>query len=112
VFRLSLGAIYNDPPFIVSGLGLSTNSFMVNWIKAENAELDTILTEANTIAAAEVDQRIALSQQAEQMLMDQAYYIPILWVEYFFATKPWVNGLKSNSVLSLFTMPEMTISAR
>ena len=44
--------------------------------------------------------------------MDQAYYIPIIWVEYYYATKPWVQGLKSNSVLSLYSLPEMTISAQ
>jgi ABC-type oligopeptide transport system substrate-binding subunit len=111
IFRLSFGTLFNDPAVIVAGLGLSTNSFMVNWVKAKNAELDAILLDANTRPADEVEQRIALCQQAETMLMDQAYYIPIIWVEYYFATKPWVNGLKSNSVLSLYTLPEMTISA-
>lgn len=110
-FRLSLGAVYNDPAVIVSGLGLSTNSFMVNWIKTVNEELDATLVEANVLPATEQERRIALSQQAEQILMDQAYYIPIIWVEYFFATKPWVNGLKTNAVLSLHSLPEMTISA-
>ena len=110
VFRLSFGTLFNDPAVIVAGLGLSTNSFMVNWVKAQNADLDAILIDANTRPSEEVEKRIELSQQAEAMLMEEAYYIPIIWVEYYFATKPWVNGLKSNSVLSLYTLPEMTIS--
>jgi peptide/nickel transport system substrate-binding protein len=109
--RLSNGTLNNDPTVIVAGLGLSSSSFMVNTVKAKNDELDAILIDANTRPADEVEKRIELSQQAEQILMDQAYYIPIIWVEYYFATKPWVNGLKSNSVLSLYSMPEMTISA-
>ena len=111
IFRRSLGNLYNDPSVLVSGLGLSTNSIMLNNVKAKNDELDAILTKANTTPIEQEDERIRLSQQAEQMIMDQAYYIPIIWVEYFFAVKPWVTGLKSNSCLSIYSLPEMTIRA-
>ena len=55
-------------------------------------------------------ERGALYQRAEAMLMDLAFYIPIIWVQYYYAVKPWVNDLKSNSSLSLYTLPAMTIS--
>ena len=55
-------------------------------------------------------ERTELYRQAEQMIMDLAYYIPIIWVKYYFAVRPWVTGLKSNSSLSLYTLPEMTIT--
>jgi oligopeptide transport system substrate-binding protein len=110
VFRVSLGTLYLDTSASVSALGLSTGSYMSQNVKATNAEIDAILTEADTLPREQEEQRTALYQQAEQMLMDQAYYIPIIWVKYYFAVKPWVQGLKSNSSLSLYTLPEMTIA--
>lgn len=110
MFRRSLGTLYNDPSVLVAGLGLGTSSFMLSYVKAKNEQLNTVLTQANTLPITQVAERIKLCQQAEQMLMDQAYYIPIIWVEYYFATKPWVTGLKSNATLSLYTLPEMSIA--
>jgi ABC-type transport system substrate-binding protein len=110
IFRRSLGALYNDPPVLVSGLGLSSGPIMSTAVKAVNAELDDILTQANSLPIEQEAERVQLSQQAEQMIMDQAYYIPIIWVEYFYATKPWVTGLESNACLSIYSLPEMTIS--
>jgi ABC-type transport system substrate-binding protein len=110
IFRRSLGALYNDPPVLVSGLGLSSGPIMSSAVKAVNAELDDILTQANSLPIEQEAERVQLSQQAEQMIMDQAYYIPIIWVEYFYATKPWVSGLASNACLSIYSLPEMTIS--
>jgi ABC-type transport system substrate-binding protein len=112
VFRLSLGTLYLDTSTSVSALGLSTSSYVSTNVKAKNDELDAILTKADTLPRDQEEERTALYQQAEQMIMDLAWYIPIIWVKYYFAVKPWVTGLKSNSSLSLYTLPEMTIAAR
>jgi ABC-type transport system substrate-binding protein len=109
IFRRSVGNAYNDPTVIVTSLGSSKGSNM-SFVKATNHEVDAILAEANTLPLTEVDERIRLSQQAEQILMDQAYYIPIVWTEVYFATKPWVIGVKANSSLGLYTLPEMSIA--
>lgn len=110
VFRTSLGTLYLDTSTSVSALGLSTGSYMTQNVKAAVPELDAILTQADTMPAENAAERGALYQQAEAMLMDLAFYIPIIWVQYYYAVKPWVNDLKSNSSLSLYTLPAMTIS--
>jgi ABC-type oligopeptide transport system substrate-binding subunit len=110
LFRLSLGTLFLDTSASVSALGLRTGSYMSTNVKAAHPEIDAILTQADTLPREQEAERTELYQQAEQMLMDQAYYIPIIWVEYYFAVKPWVTGMKSNSSLSLYTLPEMTIA--
>jgi peptide/nickel transport system substrate-binding protein len=110
VFRTSLGTSYLDTSTTVSDLGLSTGPYMTSLVKAKNDDLDAILHQADTLPVTQEEERTRLYRQAEQMLMDQAYYIPIIWVKYYFAVKPWVIGLKSNSSLSLYTLPEMTIT--
>jgi ABC-type transport system substrate-binding protein len=110
IFRLSIGNLYSDPGVIVSSIGLSTSSTMVDRVKTKNEELDAIITEANTMPIEQVEERIALFQQAEQMIMDQAYYVPINWVEYYYAVKPWLTGLKTNATQMLYSLPEMTLT--
>ena len=110
VFRASLGTLYLDTSTSVSALGLSTGSYMSQYVKTAVPELDDILTQADTMPAEQAAERGALYKQAETMLMELGFYIPIIWVNYFFAVKPWVNDLKSNSSLSLYTLPAMTIS--
>jgi peptide/nickel transport system substrate-binding protein len=110
VFRISAGTLYSDPGVLVTNVGLSTNNYMITYLKTSNPDLDALLNEGNSMPLENEAERIAIFRQAEQMIMDQAYYIPILWVRYYFATKPRVSGLKSNSSLSLYTLPEMTIT--
>jgi oligopeptide transport system substrate-binding protein len=110
VFRISAGTLYSDPGVLATNVGLSTNNYMITYLKTSNPDLDALLNEGNSIPLENEDERIAIFRQAEDLIMDQAYYIPILWVRYYFATKPRVSGLKSNSSLSLYTLPEMTIT--
>jgi ABC-type transport system substrate-binding protein len=110
VFRTSLGTLYLDTSASVSALGLSTGSYMSQNVKAVVPELDELLTQADTTPPTQAAERSALYKQAETMLMDLAFFIPIIWVQYYFAVKPWVSGYSSNSSLSLYTLPDMTIS--
>jgi ABC-type transport system substrate-binding protein len=110
VFRISAGTLYSDPGVLVTNVGLSTNATMITYTKAKNAELDDLLNQGNATPVENEDERIQIFRQAEDMIMDQAYFIPIIWVRYYFATKPWVTGLKSNSSLSLYTLPEITVT--
>jgi ABC-type oligopeptide transport system substrate-binding subunit len=110
VFRVSLGTLYTDTSASVSALGLSTGSYMIQNVKAVNPELDEILTKADTMPREQEAERGELYKQAEAILMDEAYFIPIIWVQYYYAVKPWVNNLKSNTSLSFYTLPEMSIA--
>jgi peptide/nickel transport system substrate-binding protein len=115
MFRLSLGTLVNDPSAATSALGLSTNSFMRTYVLKDytgspNSELDGILNKADTMPLAQEADRVKLYQQAEQMIMDQAYYIPIIWVGYYYAVKPWVQEFASNNDNCLYTLPEVYIA--
>jgi ABC-type transport system substrate-binding protein len=110
VFRRSIGNLYSDPGVIVSAIGLSTSSTMADAVKAANPELDALIIQANSTPFEQLEDRVALFQQAEQIIMDQAYYIPINWVEYYYVVKPWLSGLKTNPTQMLYTLPEMTIT--
>ncbi|MGN6562590.1 MAG: ABC transporter substrate-binding protein, partial [Thermomicrobiales bacterium] len=115
LFRLSLGTIVNDPAAAASALGLSTNSFMKTYVLKDytgpvNTELDGILNKADSLPLTQEADRVKLYQQAEQMIMDQAYYIPITFAEYYHAVKPWVQGFASNTDNCFYTLPEAYIA--
>jgi ABC-type transport system substrate-binding protein len=115
IYRLSLGTIVNDPSAAASALGLSTGSFVKNnvlkdYTGAVNTELDDILNKADSLPLTQEADRVKLYQQAEQMIMDQAYYIPIDWVQYYYAVKPWVQGFASNTDNCFYTLPTAYIA--
>lgn len=112
IFRASLGTLVNDTSAAVSAMGLSTSNYMKNSVGTANPKLDEILTKADTLPLDQQAQRIELYREAEKMLMDEAYYVPIIWVQYYFAAKPWVKNYASNIDLSLYTLPQMYIAKR
>ena len=75
-----------------------------------NTDLDGILNKADSLPLAQEADRVKLYQQAEQMIMDQAYYIPITFAEYYHAVKPWVQGFASNTDNCFYTLPEAYIA--
>jgi oligopeptide transport system substrate-binding protein len=111
VFRLSLDTLFLDTSASVSALGLGSVSVMTAYVKTKSDEVDAILTKADTTPIDQETERTKLYQQAETMLMDLAYFVPIIWIKYYFATKPWVTGMKGNCSMSLYTLPEMSIAA-
>lgn len=109
IFRASLGTLVNDTAAAVSAMGLSTNSLLKTNVETKNTQLDDMLGKADSLPLAQQAERISLYQQAEKIIMDQAYYVPIIWVQYYFAIKPWVKNAFSNTDLSLYNIPQMAI---
>jgi peptide/nickel transport system substrate-binding protein len=103
ILRLSLGTLVNDPSASASGMGHST-SYGMRMGGHKNEQLDQILEKADSLPLAQQAQRIELYQQAEKTIMDQAYFIPIIWVKYYFAVKPRVKNYAANTDLSLYTL--------
>jgi peptide/nickel transport system substrate-binding protein len=114
VFRTSIGTIVNDPSAAPSTMGLSTGPYMQNARKdytgPVNTELDDILNKADGLPLTQEADRVKLYQQAETMIMDQAYFIPIIWVGYYHAVKPWVQGFASNTDNCFYTLPTAYIA--
>ncbi|MGN6358827.1 MAG: ABC transporter substrate-binding protein [Thermomicrobiales bacterium] len=115
VFRASLGTIVNDPSAAPSAMGLSTAALMHSNLLKDytgpvDTQLDDVLNKADSMPLSQEADRIKLYQQAEQMIMDQAFYIPIIWVGYYHAVKPWVQGFASNTDNCFYTLPEAYIA--
>jgi peptide/nickel transport system substrate-binding protein len=112
VFRASLGTLVNDTSAAVSAMGLSSANYMNGSVKAKNDKLDEILTKADSLPMDKQQQRIELYQDAERIIMDNAYYIPIIWVQYYHIVKPWVRNFASNTDLGLYSLPQMSLAKR
>jgi ABC-type oligopeptide transport system substrate-binding subunit len=109
IFRASLGTLVNDTSAAVSAMGLSSNSSMKVNVEAKNDEIDALLSKADSLPLTQQADRVTAYQQAEKLIMDQAYYVPIIWVQYYFAVKPWIKNMFSNTDLSLYNIPQMAI---
>lgn len=115
MFRSSLGTLVNDPSAAPSAMGLSTNALMRSNVLKDytgpiDTELDDALNKADAMPLSQEADRVKLYQQAETMIMDQAFYIPIIWVAYYDAVKPWVRGFATNTDNCLYTLPEVSIA--
>jgi oligopeptide transport system substrate-binding protein len=110
VFRASLGTIIHDTSAAVSALGLSSANFMKQNVGAQNDALDALLSQADALPLSRQSERVALYQEAEKILLREAYYVPITWVQYYHAVKPWVRNYAANNDLSLYTLPRMYIA--
>jgi peptide/nickel transport system substrate-binding protein len=110
VWRASLGTVILDPGALVEGMGLSTSALVKSRTEHTNPQLDDIISQLNTMPLSKQSERITLAQQADTMIMDQAYYIPLTQVEYYFAAKPWLKNYASNNDYSLYNLPQMYIA--
>jgi hypothetical protein len=55
---------------------------------------------------------VAIYHQVEDLILDRAFYIPIMRVETYYVVKPWIQGdVETNSDLSFYTLPELSIAA-
>ena len=55
-------------------------------------------------------ERLKLYQQADKILLDQAYYIPMTYSTYYCVVKPWVKNFAINNDHSLYTLPSMYVA--
>jgi peptide/nickel transport system substrate-binding protein len=110
IFRASLGTLINDPSATVSYMGSKSYGLVKSWTQHDNPQLEEIITKADTLPITQQQQRIDLYQQAEKIIMDQAYYLPTTQVEYYFAVKPRVKNYASNNDYAIYTMPRVYLA--
>jgi len=89
-YALYWGADYPDPATFLQSLFASGSSD--NYIDYSNPEFDALLARANREQNPE--QRAAVYQQAQQLLIDDAVVIPTYHDVGYFLVKPWVKGLQ------------------
>ena len=60
-----------------------------------NARFDTLLEQGR--AELNMDKRLEIYRQAEEILQQDVGYVPVVWGVFFVLFKPWVQGLPRNS---------------
>lgn len=113
LFRTAQTALIPDPASFGTDLGSSSGIFMHDLMEAApdtDGELDALVSQANRLPVDQQEERIALYQQIERMIMERAYYIPMFEVAVYYAVKPWVINLETNSDLSPYTITEVYIA--
>jgi ABC-type oligopeptide transport system substrate-binding subunit len=106
IMRDSLGTLIYDPSAAASAMGLSQNIIVNGYAPKgwQDKDLDGLLNKADSLPLTQESDRCKLYQQAEQMIMNKAYFMPIIWVQYYYAVKPWVMNYASNIDLSLYPL--------
>lgn len=111
--RTAHGEVYHDPGSFATDLGLSSGIFMADIIEARDEEIDALVRQGNRLAIEREAERVEIYREVERLIMDRAYYIPIMRVEVYYVVKPWVQGpFETNNDLSPYTLPELSIAAR
>lgn len=107
------GSVVPDPSSTIYEIGHSRTSYMQNGNVAD-PEVDALLDEANALPAAQLDERIARYQQAEDLILDQAYLIPLLTFPIANAIKPWVRNLAGDRgyAIAMPSLLEAYLAAR
>jgi ABC-type oligopeptide transport system substrate-binding subunit len=90
MFSLGWIADYPDPQNFLDMLFHSGSAY--NHGAYSNPELDEIVEQARV--EQDVDQRMALYQQAEQLLVQDAPWIPLYHSGGYYLVKPYVQGLE------------------
>jgi len=104
MFSLGWIADYPDPQNFLDMLFHSDSAY--NHGAYSNPELDEIVERARV--EQDVDQRMALYQQAEQLLVQDAPWIPLYHSGGYFLVKPYVHGLEI-SAQETMNLHEVTI---
>ncbi len=89
-YALYWGADYPDPATFLQSLFASGSSD--NYIDYANPDYDALLDQA--ARELDPDARVAIYQQAQQLLIDDAVVIPTYHDAGYFLVKPWVKGLQ------------------
>jgi ABC-type transport system substrate-binding protein len=90
MFSLGWIADYPDPQNFLDMLFHTTSAY--NHSAYSNPELDAIVEQARV--EQDVEQRMALYQQAEQLLVQDAPWIPLYHSGGYYLVKPYVQGLE------------------
>jgi ABC-type oligopeptide transport system substrate-binding subunit len=110
VFRSSLGTIINDPSASISAMGWSKSSVVKGEGNFADSKLDEMITTADALPLNKEADRVKLYLQAEQYMLTQAYYIPIIWVHYFYMVKPWVKNAAVNNDNCFYSIARMYLA--
>lgn len=110
IFRSSLGTIINDPSASISAMGWSKSSVVKGEGNFADSQLDDMINSADSLPLSKEADRVKLYLQAEQRMMTQAYYIPIIWVHYFYMVKPWVKNAAVNNDNCFYSIARMYIA--
>lgn len=103
-------SLHADPGVFATDFGLSQGVFLANIVEGSVPGLDEEIRAADQLPADEVDTRVARYREIETTLLDQAFYIPVVPLYIHYAVKPRVEGFAANTSLTLYTLPEMTIT--
>lgn len=95
----------------VSEIGLSEVYYFQNPIHAEDPEIDALIAAANALPAEELAECGRLYADAETLLLDRAYTIPVYRLRSRFLVKPWVQNAAFSSTITLVKLPEIVIGA-
>lgn len=112
LFFTSDGGLTMDASSNISEIGLSEGYYFQGLIHAKDDEIDALIAAANALPAEELAERGRLYSEAETLLLDRAYMIPVYWLRSRFLVKPWVQNAAFNSTITLVTLPEIVIGAR
>jgi ABC-type transport system substrate-binding protein len=105
---------HDDPGVFATDLGHSQGIFLASIVDVAEPipGLDDQIREADQLPADQVEERVQRYRAVEDTLLDLAFYIPVVPLFIFYAVKPWVQGFAANSSLTLYSLPEMSISGR
>jgi oligopeptide transport system substrate-binding protein len=106
IFRRSLGTLIYDTSASISAMAASENTpFKLGTGGGYvNSKVDDFLHKADTLPLNKNADRCSMYDQAETIAMSEAPYIPIIWVNYYYAVMPWVKIYASNIDLSLYSL--------
>lgn len=112
LFATSDGGLTMDASQNITDVGLSTGYYFQNLIHTVDAEIDGLINRANELPIEQLEERAALYTEAETLLLDRAYFLPVYWLRSRFLVKPWVENAAFSSTITLVSLPEIVISAR
>lgn len=88
IYRFGWLADYPDPQDFLTLLFSTTSGY--NWNNASVPQADQLMTQADGLA--DMNQRVPLYNQAEQLLIDNGAYCPTFQYQNFFRLRTWVKG--------------------
>jgi len=110
--RQSLGSRIHDPAGMVFDMGHSSSGAMQRGPNFNNPEIDKAIEDAQKLDLDDPG-RCGAWQAAEQLIMDNAYYIPMATTSnYTYAKQPWVLGWQSTFSRYMATLPWLKIGTR
>lgn len=87
------------------------NNLLFSGVGRNDDEVEALLQEAESLPPGQDAARGELYRQAEDLIMDRAYFIPLNYYEWWYLVQPWVQGVSFRPDTSLIAT-ETFISER